>query len=74
MRAKLDGTGVEPFITSSIRDPEGIAVEPYSKNLFWVDSTLNHIEVASLRDSQVRKVLIDGLDHPQGIALSLAQG
>ena len=72
MRARLDGTGVEPFITTSIRTPEGIAVEPYTQILFWVDSTLDRIEVASLDDNRHRKVLIDGLDHPQGIALNLA--
>lgn len=41
MRASIDGTGAEVFINSSISQPESMAVDPYSRNLYWADSGLD---------------------------------
>ena len=71
-RAYVNGSNVETFIGTGLKHPEGIAVDSYSRNLYWVDSALNRIEVARLSDSKNRRVLFsDELDHPQGLALDL---
>ena len=73
-RAYANGTVVETFIGTGLKHPEGIAVDSYSRNLYWVDSALNRIEVARLSDSKYRRVLFSNdLDHPQGLALDLSQ-
>ena len=40
-RANLNGSsGVEVFINFSIARPEGLAIDPYSGNLYWTDFRL----------------------------------
>ena len=71
-RAHINGSNVETFIETGLKHPKGIAVDSYSRSLYWVDSALNRIEVARLSDSKNRRVLFsDELDHPQGLALDL---
>lgn len=49
---------------------EGIAVDWVARNLYWVDSSLNTIEVASLEKPGVRSVLLsENIDQPRGLAL-----
>ena len=73
-RAYINGSNVETFIETGLKHPEGIAVDSYSRNLYWVDSVLNRIEVARLSNSKNRRVLFSShLDHPRGLALDLHQ-
>ena len=73
-KAHINGSNVETFIETGLKHPEGIAVDSYSRNLYWVDSALNRIEVARLSNSKNRRVLFSShLDHPQGLALDLHQ-
>ena len=73
-RAFANGSHMETFIGTGLRHPEGLAVDSYSRNLYWVDSALNRIEVVRLSDRTNRRVLFSSdLDHPQGLALDLEQ-
>lgn len=69
-RASLDGTGEETIIDTSISVPESLAVDPYSMNLYWVDSKLDKIEVYGL-EKGYRRVLVWTGSKPQGLALDL---
>ena len=70
MRAVLDGSGEKILIQTSLSLPESLAVDPYSGNLYWVDSNLDKIEVYGL-ESRHRKVLVNTGLKPQGLALDL---
>ena len=73
--AFLNGSSRETFLDRSLQRPEGLAIDPYGKNLYWVDSRLDRVMVARLDNSSVRRVLVDtGLDHPRGIVLDLKNG
>ena len=73
MSANLNGgTDVRVFINSSISYPESLVVDSLARNLYWIDSGLDRIEVASLDNSRARKVLFDSdLSHPRGLALDV---
>lgn len=81
--ATRNGTGVEVFIGQGLDITEGIAVDWVGRNLYWVDSSLNTIEVAALEKKGkkipnmqvffvegVRAVLLhENIDQPRGLAL-----
>ncbi|CAB3388254.1 Hypothetical predicted protein [Cloeon dipterum] len=68
--ADYNGVNSSRFLGAEIESPEGIAVDYVSRNIFWTDSALNHIAVASLEDTDKRKILInEGLINPRGIAV-----
>ena len=46
--ATRNGTDVQVFIGQGLDITEGIAVDWVGRNLYWVDSSLNTIEIASL--------------------------
>jgi len=73
-RAFANGSCMETFISTGLRRLEGLAVDPHNRNLYWVDSVLNQIEVARLSDRTKRRVLFSSdLDRPQGLALDFVQ-
>lgn len=56
--------------SSDIVSPEGIAIDWISRRIYWTDSSKDTIEVASLDDSTLRTVVIQGnLVNPRGIAV-----
>ena len=83
-RAPIDSNEeAELFIWTDIRYVSGIAVDTFSRNLYWVDSVLDRIEVAymggrgvgGIHDGGVRRVIVSGnLHQPQGLALDLVRG
>lgn len=49
--------------------PENIAVDWVGRNLYWVDSVLQTIEVSTI-DGQFRKILFNkNITSPRGLAL-----
>uniref|UniRef100_A0A1I7SE82 EGF-like domain-containing protein n=1 Tax=Bursaphelenchus xylophilus TaxID=6326 RepID=A0A1I7SE82_BURXY len=73
--ATRNGTDVETFIGQGLDITEGIAVDWVGRNLYWVDSSLNTIEVACLDKKGVRAVLLhENIDQPRGLALDPRQG
>ncbi|OQR75260.1 nidogen-1-like [Tropilaelaps mercedesae] len=73
-RSKTDGKYREEVI-SGLLQPEGIAVDSSSRNLFWVDSELKKIQVASIDNFAHTYTLVEeGLDSPRGIAIHPQRG
>ncbi|KAF4521231.1 hypothetical protein B566_EDAN005442 [Ephemera danica] len=72
---KYDGADRENFLAKDIGAPEGVAVDWISRNIYWTDSTLKRVEVASIDLPRRRKVLVsEGLVNPRGIAIHAGQG
>ena len=68
----INGTDERVLINSSISHPESLAIDHFARNLYWIDSGLNKIEVVRLDSSHTRKVLFNSdLSHPQGLALDV---
>ena len=75
-RAFLDGTGVEVFVNTSISDPRNLAIDPWSRNIYWLDTDFRAIMVASLNNPSVRTVLLVTSDNqpPIGVDLDVTRG
>ena len=67
-RVQMDGKGLVTIIDNNIVSPKGIAVDFFTKRLYWADSHLHRIETASF-DGHDRKVLIDRLNYPHAITI-----
>ncbi|MFH4979340.1 hypothetical protein AB6A40_006049 [Gnathostoma spinigerum] len=73
--ATRNGTNMTVFISDGLDITEGIALDWVGRNLYWVDSNLNTIEVASLKRPGARAVLIhENVDQPRGIAVDPRKG
>lgn len=74
-RASRNGTEVAVFISEGLDITEGISLDWVARNLYWVDSSLNTIEVASLERSNARTILVhENVDQPRGIAVDPRKG
>ncbi|WAR10070.1 LRP1-like protein, partial [Mya arenaria] len=65
---------VVPIVTSGLATTEGVAVDWIGENIYWVESTLDQIEVAKL-DGSFRTTLIAGnMASPRAIAVDPTVG
>lgn len=64
----------ESIITAGISTPEGIAVDWITQHLYWVESSLNQIEVANFNGSDRLTLLAGAMDSPRAIALDPRYG
>jgi len=62
-------TNVDPVIQSGLATAEGLAVDWVAKNIYWVESTLDHIEVANMNGSARRTLIAGDMESPRAIAL-----
>ena len=67
-RITMDGKTRLKIIKDNIVSPKGITVDFFSKRLYWTDSHLHRIEMASF-DGSHRRVLIQRLSFPYSIAV-----
>ena len=67
-RIGMDGSKRKEIITEGIVSPKGITVDSFTERIFWTDSHLHHIEMASF-DGKNRRVLLDKLNFPFGITV-----
>ena len=59
---------------STLRNPDGIAVDWVGRNLYWCDKSTDTIEVSRL-DGRYRKILVsDGLEEPRAIVVHPYRG
>ena len=66
---------VEVIVDTGLMRPEGLAADWANHMLYWTDSQTKRIEVVSLKDTSLRRVLIwSDLDLPRAIAVSPADG
>lgn len=70
----MDGTQTEVVIKNGLDTPDGLAIDEVGQMIYWSDTGLNRIEVASL-DGRMRKVLFwEDIDKPRAIALHYDYG
>ncbi|PAV62586.1 hypothetical protein WR25_26419 isoform C [Diploscapter pachys] len=73
--ATRNGTDVKIFIGEGLDITEGIALDWVGRNLYWVDSSLNTIEVANLENPAARALLVhENVSQPRGIAVDPRKG
>ncbi|XP_002138212.3 prolow-density lipoprotein receptor-related protein 1 isoform X1 [Drosophila pseudoobscura] len=65
---------VEAVIHSGLSTTEGLAVDWVGKNLYWIDSNLDQIEVAKLNGSFRRTLIAGSMESPRAIALDPREG
>ena len=64
----------ETVVSGDVSTPDGLAVDWVHGHLYWTDTGLDNIEVATL-DGSMRRILIDDdLDEPRAIALHPGKG
>lgn len=70
-----NGDGVDKLsvITKGIEKPEGLAIDWYTDKIYWADSELNRIEVATLNGKYQKLLFWTDLDQPRAIALVPSQ-
>ncbi|CAJ0930175.1 unnamed protein product, partial [Mesorhabditis belari] len=73
--ATRNGTNVSVVIGEGLDITEGIAIDWVARNIYWVDSSLNTIEVASLEKPGARALLVhENVSQPRGIAVDPLEG
>ncbi len=73
--AGLNGTNSSIFIENGLDITEGIAIDWVGRNLYWVDSALETLEVCGLESPHYRAVVINqNITQPRGLALDPRAG
>ncbi|CAD5111663.1 DgyrCDS948 [Dimorphilus gyrociliatus] len=65
--------GTSKVLHTSVKNPDGIAVDWVGKNLYWADKQSKTIEVSDL-EGRYRKVLLRNLGKPRAIVLHPKRG
>lgn len=67
-------TNVNMIIQGSLASAEGLAVDWVAKNIYWVESTLDHIEVANMNGSSRRTLIAGDMENPRAISVDPRYG
>ena len=58
-RALLNGSNVETVLSANLMMPSSLVIDSIARNIYWVDTTANKIEVCSLNEcARTRKMLL----------------
>ncbi|CAH2009921.1 unnamed protein product [Acanthoscelides obtectus] len=66
---KKNSTEVEMLHSSTLQNPDGLAVDWVGRNLYWVDKGLDTIEVVTLDGKYRRMLYSKGLEEPRALAV-----
>jgi sugar lactone lactonase YvrE len=69
-----DGSNAQTLVTSAIRGPRGLAIDPEAGKMYWVDQGARHIRRANLDGSSAQILVSTGVLLPEDIALDVAGG
>lgn len=64
----------ETIVNVEVMNPDGVAIDWVSRNIFWTDTGTDRIEVARLDGSSRRVIISDQLDEPRAIAVDPVNG
>lgn len=67
-------TNAEMVVQTGLATAEGLAVDWIGQNIYWVESTLDHIEVANMKGSYRRTLLVGDMESPRAIAVDPRYG
>ncbi|GFS04390.1 low-density lipoprotein receptor-related protein, partial [Elysia marginata] len=76
-RGHITGAGlssVEPIIENGMIVTEGLAVDWITEHIYWVESSLDHIEVAKFDGSQRGTLIAGNIARPRAITLDPSVG
>ncbi|XP_070199995.1 low-density lipoprotein receptor-related protein 4-like isoform X2 [Littorina saxatilis] len=74
-RATLNGSGwMETVVSKHLATTDGLAVDWIARNLYWMDSGRDVIEVARLDGSSRKTIIDEDLDEPRAVALFPQKG
>ena len=62
------------MVHSSLTTAEGLAVDWIGGNLYWIQSSLNQIEVSRLNGSFRQTLIAGGMERPRALALEPREG
>lgn len=65
---------IEVVVQTGLATAEGLAVDWIGKNLYWVESNLDQIEVAKLNGSFRRTLIAGDMESPRAMALDPRYG
>ncbi|KAG9509575.1 Prolow-density lipoprotein receptor-related protein 1 [Fragariocoptes setiger] len=67
-------TNVEVVIQTGLATVEGLAVDWVGKNIYWVESNLDQIDVANLAGTYRRTLIAGNMENPRAIVLDPRHG
>lgn len=67
-------TNVDIVVQTGLATAEGLAIDWIALNIYWVESTLDHIEVANMNGSSRRTLIAGDMESPRAIALDPRYG
>lgn len=68
-RAKLNGSQQHSVISKDLFLPDGIALDPVSRNIYFVDAEARRIQVARLSGKYRKTIISKGLQKPRAVAV-----
>jgi len=67
-------TNIQVVVQTGLSTAEGLAVDWIGKNIYWIESNLDQIEVATLNGSFRQTLLAGDMESPRAIALDSRKG
>ena len=64
----------ETIVSVEVMNPDGLAIDWVSRNIFWTDTGTDRIEVARLNGTSRRVIISDDLDEPRAIVVDPING
>ena len=70
----LDMINIDPVIEAGLATTEGLAIDWVGKNIYWVESNLDQIEVAKLDGSKRTTLIAGSMVSPRAIVVDPREG
>ena len=70
-RANIDGSQVEPLVTTGLEGPTDLALDLVGDKMYWIDAGTDKIQRANLDGSQI-ETLLAGLSNIRSLVLDVA--